>query len=164
MNFTQKMCHYKAWANEKTFAALQLVDPDEIYRNRHSCFSSILSTLTHSYAIDDIFRAHLEGRVHRYEHKNVTSLTTLEELRSKVNKMDRWWIGYAGQLNETKEDELVEYTFLDGSKGAMTRQEMVLHTVNHSTYHRGYIDEMLYSIDVIPPTTDYPAFRLVTAH
>ncbi|MEO0944503.1 MAG: DinB family protein, partial [Pseudomonadota bacterium] len=64
MNFMQKMCRYKAWANVKTYEALRAIDPEEIYKPRQSCFESILSTLAHNYAIDDIFRAHLEGKEH----------------------------------------------------------------------------------------------------
>lgn len=159
MNFTQKMCRYKAWANTKTYEALRAIEPEEIYKKRQSCFDSILSTLAHNYAIDDIFRAHLEGREHHYRSKNVEHPTILEELQAKVEDMDAWWIDYADRLGKDEEDEVVNFAFVDGSRGAMTRQEMVLHTVNHSTYHRGYIDEMLYSISVVPPTTDYPAFN-----
>jgi len=160
MNFIQKMCRYKAWANAKTYEALSNIDPNEIHKQRQSCFSSILSTLTHNYVIDDIFRAHLEGKTHQYQTKNVEQPKTLDALRKMVEDMDAWWIGYADQLGRDQEDETVHFLFVDGSKGAMIRQEMVLHTVNHSTYHRGYIDEMLYSISVTPPTTDYPAFVL----
>ncbi|MEO0923245.1 MAG: DinB family protein, partial [Pseudomonadota bacterium] len=92
--------------------------------------------------------------------KNVAHRATLEELQTMVESMDGWWVYYTNQLGEYQADEVVNFTFVDGSKGAMTRQEMVLHTVNHSTYHRGYIDEMLYSMSVVPPTTDFPAFRL----
>ena len=81
-----------------------------------------------------------------------------DSLRVLVEEMDAWWIDYADQLDGDQQDRVVTFTFVDGSKGAMTCQEMILHTVNHSTYHRGYIDEMLYSISVVPPTTDFPAF------
>lgn len=158
MTFEQKMCRYKSWANAKTYEALRSIQPDEIYKPRQSCFTSILSTLAHNYAIDDIFRAHLEGKPHQYLTKNAESATTLGGLQAMVEDMDAWWVGYAHQLEKAQEDEVVDFTFVDGSKGSMTRQEMVLHTVNHSTYHRGYIDEMLYSISIVPPTTDFPAF------
>ena len=158
MNFAQKMCRYKAWANAKTYDALSAIEPDEIYRKRQSCFTSILSTLAHNFAIDDIFRAHLEGKQHRYRSKNVEQPVAFDSLRVLVEEMDAWWIDYADQLDGGQQDRVVTFTFVDGSKGAMTCQEMILHTVNHSTYHRGYIDEMLYSISVVPPTTDFPAF------
>ncbi len=162
MNLMQRLCRYKAWANAKTFEALRDIDLEEVYKQRQSCFSSILSTLAHSYAIDDIFRAHLEGRQHRYGSKNIEQQTTLESLGAMVEVMDAWWIDYADRLRSDQENKVVHFSFVDGSKGAMTRQDMILHTVNHSTYHRGYIDEMLYSISVTPPTTDYPAFVQLT--
>jgi len=159
MNFVQRMTRYKAWANAKTYEALRSIPTEEIYKERKSCFSSILSTLAHNYAIDDIFRAHIQGKPHQYASKNVEQPATLEDLNVMVGEMDAWWVSYADGLEEHEEDEVVNFTFVDGSKGAMTRREMILHTVNHSTYHRGYIDEMLYSISVVPPTADLPAFN-----
>ena len=36
--------------------------------------------------------------------------------------------------------------------------EMLLHVVNHKTYHRGYVAQMLYQASVRPPTMDLPVF------
>jgi uncharacterized damage-inducible protein DinB len=38
---------------------------------------------------------------------------------------------------------------------------IVLHVVNHKTYHRGHIADMLFQIPVQPPTTDLPVFLRV---
>ncbi len=40
----------------------------------------------------------------------------------------------------------------------MTREEILLHVVNHTTYHRGFVAEMFYKVPARPPTTDLPVF------
>jgi uncharacterized damage-inducible protein DinB len=40
----------------------------------------------------------------------------------------------------------------------MRGDEMLLHVVNHSTYHRGYVADMLYESGSRPPTLDLPVF------
>ena len=40
----------------------------------------------------------------------------------------------------------------------MKRGEILLHLVTHASYHRGHAAEILYGIDVAPPTTHLPVF------
>jgi uncharacterized damage-inducible protein DinB len=54
--------------------------------------------------------------------------------------------------------EIVEFDFIGGGRGAMSRSDILLHVVNHTTYHRGHAADILYHIKVFPPTTDFPVF------
>ena len=45
----------------------------------------------------------------------------------------------------------------------MSRRDIVLHVVNHTTYHRGHVADMLYDMGVFPPATDLPVFLRETA-
>jgi uncharacterized damage-inducible protein DinB len=40
----------------------------------------------------------------------------------------------------------------------MTRGEIVLHVVNHSTYHRGAVAELFSQVPARAPLTDLPVF------
>ncbi len=40
----------------------------------------------------------------------------------------------------------------------MTRGDMLLHVVNHKTYHRGYVADRLYQAGSRPPVMDLPVF------
>jgi uncharacterized damage-inducible protein DinB len=55
-------------------------------------------------------------------------------------------------------DEPVRFTFVGGGEGEMTRSEILLHVVNHTTYHRGFIADQFYQVPAKPPTTDLPVF------
>jgi uncharacterized damage-inducible protein DinB len=52
----------------------------------------------------------------------------------------------------------VRFTLIGGNPGVMTRSEILLHIVNHCTYHRGFVADMFYQVPARPPTTDLPVF------
>lgn len=54
--------------------------------------------------------------------------------------------------------EPMRSNFVDGGRGRMSAEEMLLHVANHATYHRGYIADMLYEEGLKPPTMDLPVF------
>jgi DinB family len=37
-------------------------------------------------------------------------------------------------------------------------RDILLHVVNHTTYHRGHAADILYNLHIFPPTTDLPVF------
>jgi uncharacterized damage-inducible protein DinB len=72
--------------------------------------------------------------------------------------MDHWYIDYAEALTETAPHEPVAFTFIGGGTGSMSREDIVLHVVNHGTYHRGHVASMLRGASVPAPITDYPVY------
>ena len=40
----------------------------------------------------------------------------------------------------------------------MTRGDILLHIVNHKTYHRGWVADMFFQENVRPPATDLPVY------
>jgi hypothetical protein len=65
---------------------------------------------------------------------------------------------YADGLSEAAHDQVVHFRFVDGGAGAMTRGDMLLHVVNHKTYHRGYVADMFCQASSRPPAMDLPVF------
>lgn len=65
---------------------------------------------------------------------------------------------YADELSNDRHDQVIDFKFVDGGSGEMTRGDMLLHVVNHKTYHRGYVADMLYQAGARPPAMDLPVF------
>ena len=40
----------------------------------------------------------------------------------------------------------------------MSRADILLHVVNHATYHRGWVAEMFFQVPARNPTTDLPVY------
>ena len=158
MNHVQTLTRYKAWANSLLLSAVSELPEHELIAARSFVFGSILRTLHHVYAMDQVWKAHLQGASHGLMTRNPEICPPLDQLRIVQQDIDNWYIGYADSLPETDHDERVEFTFIGGGDGSMSREAILLHVVNHATYHRGHIAGMMYACSKEPPTTDLPVF------
>lgn len=152
------LARYNAWANRLIFDAVAALPPGEAMKERKSLFRNMVHTLNHNYVIDRIWQAHLEGREHGYAARNTPDHPPLPELWRAQQEIDRWYIDWSGSLSDAALDEKVEFTLIGGNRGVMTRGEILLHVVNHTSYHRGFVADLFYQVPARPPTTVLPVF------
>lgn len=69
-----------------------------------------------------------------------------------------WYVEYADALSTRQLHEVIRFEFVGGGEGAMTREEILLHVVNHGTYHRGFVGDMLYQVAAASPANDLTVF------
>jgi len=152
------LTRYTAWANARLFDAMASLPEGQATAPRPTGFGNMVNTLNHAHVVDLIWKAHLEGKPHGFNARNTNKQPALETLREAQMEVDHWYIAYADGLSEVAHDEVVHFRFVDDAAGAMTRGDMLLHVVNHKTYHRGYVADMLYQASSRPPTMDLPVF------
>jgi uncharacterized damage-inducible protein DinB len=153
------LTRYNSWANRLTFEAVAALPGDEAIRERKSLFKNMVHTLNHNYVIDLIWQAHLERREHGFTARNTPGHPPLEELWRKQRAIDDWYIAWSDALSEAALGEKLSFTLIVGNPGTMTRAEILLHVVNHTTYHRGFVADLFYQVPgARPPTTDLPVY------
>jgi len=152
------LTRYTAWANRVFFDALAKLPEEELVAQRPILFGSILRTLNHVYAMSWVWRCHLEGVPHDLTTRNPPDAPPFAELREKQAALDAWYIQYAEGMDAARLTEIVDFTFIGGGEGSMSREDILLHVVNHTTYHRGHAAGLMYQIPAMPPTTDLPVF------
>jgi uncharacterized damage-inducible protein DinB len=152
------LTRYAAWANTLLYTTLAEQPEVELTKPRQIVFGNLIRTLNHVYTIDLVWQAHLEGRAHEFTTRIPDVHTSFAELRVAQSTLDSWYIHYAEEMSDRAGEEIVDFTFIGGGEGAMTRGDILLHVVNHTTYHRGHIAAMIYQIPAQPPTTDLPVF------
>jgi len=157
------LTRYNAWANRLIFDAVAALPEGEATKERQSLFRNMVHTLNHLYVIDLIWQAHLEGREHGYTARNTAEHPPLAELWRAQQEIDSWYIAWSDALTEAALEEQVSFTLIGGNQGVMTRGEILLHVVNHTTYHRGFVADLFYQVPARPPTTDLPVFLRETA-
>ncbi|MGA2655654.1 MAG: DinB family protein [Gammaproteobacteria bacterium] len=156
---TAKMLtRYNAWANHLIFEAVEQLPPQEITKERDTVFKNIVYTLNHCYVIAQIWQAHLEGREHGFTARNTKDCPPIDLLHAAQKEIDNWYINLSDNLSSDALNEMIHFTFIGGTKGAMTREEILIHIVNHTSFHRGFVADMFYQIPARPPTTDLPVF------
>ncbi|RAZ84647.1 damage-inducible protein DinB [Mesorhizobium hawassense] len=142
---------YQAWANDEFAEKLAGIDPARDAGERHAA----IRLMNHVHVVSRIFAAHLKGVAHGHASDNTEETPEPAELRAALAEADRWYLDYLETVSEQELAEPVAFTFTDGDKGCMTRQEMLTHVVLHGGYHRGEIGRMLVRIAVSPPWDTY---------
>lgn len=163
MNSVQTLTRYKAWADDVFLSVIATLPESELVAPRPIYFGSLIRTLNHSYSMDFVWQCHLLGKPHGLTTRNPVDHPAIQDLVASQRRMDTWYVDYADSLSHEQLDELVEFEFIGGGNGVMSRGDILLHVVNHTTYHRGHVADMLYHLNVFPPTTDLPVFLRASA-
>ncbi|MES2509457.1 MAG: DinB family protein [Pseudomonadota bacterium] len=158
------LVRYSAWANTRLFRALHALPDGQATAPRVTGFGNMVNTLNHACVVDQIWQAHLQGRLHGFTTRITAQEPTLADLQTTQTLLDQWYISYADALTDQAHEEVVHFNFVDGGEGSMTRGDMLLHIVNHKTYHRGYVADMLYQAGTKPPGMDLPVFLRDCGH
>ncbi len=145
---------YKAWSNEQLFFELAKVDPVAQHEARHNA----IRLLNHIYVVDQIFAAHLSRAAQSFTATNTTETPTLEALRDGVAMLDAWYVDHSIDLSPEQLTENIAFTFTDGDKGLMTREEMLTHVSLHGAYHRGGAGRIMNVAGTPPPRDLYARF------
>jgi uncharacterized damage-inducible protein DinB len=149
---------YRAWADKLTYDAVAALPPGEAEKERPTLFKTMIGTLNQNYLIDRIWQAHLEGRDHGFRARNRILHAGLPDLWEAQQEMNRWWVEWSAAQSASSLAEPVRFHFVGGGNGVMTRGAILLHVVNHATYHRGWVAEMFFYVPAQNPATDLPVF------
>jgi uncharacterized damage-inducible protein DinB len=152
------LVRYKAWADKLVFDSVMAIPQEEALRPRPTTFGNMVQTLSHVFVVDDIFRHHLLGRPHAYTARILPETPDLPGLRARQEEMDRWYIGQVDSWSEQDRRRRVDFEFVGGGVGEMTREEIVLHVINHTPYHRGFVGDMLKQVPYAWPANDLTVF------
>lgn len=147
LHLMRSLFAYKAWANEDLYATVAKLPADTRAAELHAA----LRVLNHIHVVDKIFEANLQGQTHGYQGLNTPETPTLAELRQRVQATDRWYLAYLDGLSDMALGEVLEFTFVDGKPGRMSRAEMLLHIATHGNYHRGAVGRILVQAEIGPP-------------
>ncbi len=158
LDFLKTITRYNQWANAELYAAVRALPPGAATAERPSLFKSIVNTLNHPLVTDRMWWAHLHGEAHGHTALNEVIHADLNDLAEARAEMDARILGYADALAPDAVDETVSFTLLSGVPGEMSRGMILMHMVNHNTFHRGFVVETFCQIPAPLPLIDLPIF------
>ena len=142
--FLISLFEHKAWCNRGLVEALRAA-PKAVDRGR---MAVILFTLDHTSIVDQIFKARLSGAEHGFNSVVAGALPDLNGLGAKLAETDAWYLDYVRRVSPADLEMMVDFTFVDGDEGHMTKAEILAHVVTHGASHRGAIGKMLEGLNV----------------
>lgn len=139
-----RMTAYMAWADDVMLKNAAKLPEAALNAPRDALFGSIAGTFDHILVVGEIFRAHLEGRDHGHHARHRAEPLPFPEVARRLREMNDHYMALARQWSDRDLAETVRFTFVGGGEGAMTREDILLHLVNHATYHRGFVSTLLH--------------------
>jgi uncharacterized damage-inducible protein DinB len=148
---------YHQWATGRILEETVPLPADQLVRTLGGSFGSVYGTLVHLYQADCIWRDRLNGvptgPLARYEAPGCTY-----DLQNAWTEMLAEMVAWAEGLSEYDWLREMSYKTLAGVPYETPLWQMVLHIVNHGSYHRGQITNMLRQLEVKPLNLDLIAF------
>lgn len=140
----------KCWGDQRTLDACRLID-----RRLHpQTYAFVCQQLNHLVIVEELFKARLLGEVEPHANTNTLDVPELADLQRRKLASNDWLSNYLQSRAVDALDEKVTFQFVDGQHGCMSIAEILLHLVNHGSYHRGAIGHALDKIGAKrPPDT-----------
>lgn len=146
--YFKKLYAYNAWANKKVLKCLkdqQISDP------------KTLGLLSHLVAALFIWLRRIKGQPP--SELPLWGTFTLEELDSMISESASLWLEFIE--GQEKFDRELSYTNYVGEPYTNNVEQIMIHLVNHSTYHRAQIALLIRQAGFEPVNTDFITYDRV---
>jgi uncharacterized damage-inducible protein DinB len=148
-----KYTEYNIWANRNHTDLISTLTEEQIDKVQVSSFPSIRKTLYHTWDAQGIWTKRLSGGiVTDWPSKNFKG-TTQDAIDNFLNS-SREFDALVKGFNEGDFHNTIEYKNLEGKEFNNTIADIVMHVMNHSTFHRGQLISMFRDVGIteIAPT------------
>ncbi|MFZ4102773.1 MAG: DinB family protein [Sphingobacterium thalpophilum] len=133
---------YNHWANEKMCNYLSGVDEDEILANKKAEYQTIKKVILHVADSEQTWLARLNGKNIPHMHK-LDSSGSFAGICSTIRNNSVDFIEFVSGKDDQFLLSVTEYVNLKGKTFSQNNAEIILHCMNHSTFHRGQVMSML---------------------
>ena len=134
---------YDDWANREVLSSLRAVDGPP---------ARSINLLAHIVSAERLW---LERLLMQKQTLPVWPPFTLEQCKSEVDQLPGLWKSYLASLGEAGLSEPVTYRNTKGESFTSRKQDVLLHVVMHSAYHRGQIAADVRAAGFTPAYTDF---------
>jgi len=85
-------------------------------------------------------------------------MLSLEDCEKLIEKNKNDWSGYLNGKEKAGAEERISYVNSKGTNYENSLKEILMHLINHSSYHRGQIAYIVRELDGTPALTNYIVF------
>lgn len=161
MNYPVQMFDYHTWANQTILERIKELPSSVLHQEVNTSFPTIAHALSHIYAVDQMWFKVLTGTgmpeaLQECMALNADILDSIDEyIRNfaRASEQHKAWLQSGVDLEQSI---LLDNPFAGIREIRLS--EMVMHVVNHGTYHRGNISTMLRQLSHASAMNDYALF------
>ena len=156
-DYIRTLLEFNYWARDRTFASASLLSPEQLSRSLGGSFGSVLDTLVHLYFAEWIWHQRWVGEPPT--RPDTSGLTSLAALRDAWTPLEAQIRDFVSGLDAAGLERTLEYRSLTGHASVSPYWQMIVHVVNHGSYHRGQVATMLRQLGATPAqSTDMITF------
>ena len=156
--YLQTLLDYHYWARDIVLDAVTELPHEQFIKPVESSFRSVRDTVAHIYAADWIWYTRWIGQaptslIAYDQFPDATSIRKAwKDLESNVRQL-------VDNLGEDGINRAFDYKLLCGAPDTAPFWQMLVHVVNHGSYHRGQVTTLMRQLGAHPPKpTDMIAF------
>ena len=159
LSTVHRLTAYTVWADDVMLKNAEQLSEDHLTASRDTLFKSIAGTFDHTLVVAEIFKAHLEGTPHPHHARYRTKDISFPEIAQRLRTINDYYNRHARAWSAAELAETIAFEFVvGGGQGSMTREDILLHIVNHATYHRGFVSTLLYPLKTKGAASDLTVF------
>ena len=157
-DYIRLLLDYNYWARDRVLASAGQLAPEQLSRNLGSSFGSVLDTIVHMHFAEWIWNRRWQGESPSAR-PDTSQLTSVAALREAWTPLERQIRSFAEGLGPVGLARMLEYKSMNGQASTSPFWQMIVHVVNHGTYHRGQVATMLRQLGATPAqSTDMIVF------
>ena len=133
---------YNYWANKKICDLLLTLDNSVLEKDIDSSFRTIKDTVYHIWGAEDLWRQRIAG----YSSNTTIAKNFQGDFSEGIKLFNEESLKLIELVNNSSEEnflQVIDYKNLAGHDFSNKLFEIIMHCMNHSTFHRGQIITML---------------------
>lgn len=145
-NHLRKITKYNIWANKRISKLIEELSDEQLTREIISSFPSLKQTLIHVWDAQTIWLKRLKNEpVNDWPGKNFSG--SKSDLVNGFISSSEQLLDYVLALNDQDENSIINYANMKREKFSTPVYDIIIHCMNHSTFHRGQIITMLRQVE-----------------
>jgi len=148
----QLLYEYDKWADSRLFEVIAVLTGDQYKKNLNSSFGGIQGTFVHILSANKVWLDRWTGRK-----PEPLSVENFPEIEIFKKQWDMYQCGISNFLQSLTDERLntpLQYSDFKGNIYNESLFQLMLHKVNHSSYHRGQLVMMLRQLGMEVVSTD----------
>ena len=154
MSIIRDGVNHNYWARDRQLQVCASLSAEDFMRPVGGSFPSLRDTLAHMLAVEWFW-------LERWRGKSPQSLISagdfpaLEAVVQRWNTVEREMLEYMAGLDEEALERPLTYMNTRGEQWTYPLLQMIVHVLNHQSYHRGQVATQLRMLGAQPPQVDF---------
>ena len=153
----QTLYDYTYWANNRLFAVINELTPDQFTQNVAGSYGSIRNTLVHVMSAEWGWLDRCGGPA-RGPKLNPDDFPTVESVTSTWRKVEGYLREFLATLKDEDLNRMVDFSFNPPQQHSLPVGNLLQHSVIHAVHHRGQVALLLRLLGYTPGNIDIMIF------